>query len=299
MNKQRKSNSKFELIQACDNLIDISPSKIPMINNGVEKTKSVLDMFTINHITNQNVMSIIKAGKMGKYIEFGILDGYQLPITYNKQSKKSLINIGFFHTTDISSSKPTDRQLYSCVTYSLIFHQLVNQKVKLSLEVGSAIINYYTSMFLSLFGKQYGLIGIYTNKIPKLKFLIACYVYANYFSMSGKKLFLEARAVSGVDINKIEDQLYKFDFSKIGDFVKSLDTFDVFSGFNIYKFMSRVYNSFGISFLAAFEDINRLIPSMMICNIGGNDIIPAFIYKYNIKVFNSILTLNKILFRGM
>jgi len=299
MNMQRKSDSKFELIQTCDNLIDIKQTKIPMVINGIEKTKSVLDMFSINHITSANVMALIKAGKLGEYVEFGMLDGYQLPITYNKQSKKTLVNIGFFHAKDITSSKPTDRQLYSCVTYAFIFHQLINQKVKLSTDVGGAIVNYYTSLFISLFGKQYGLIGIYTNKIPRLKFLIACYVFSRYFSITGKKLYLEARAASGADISEMESDLNKYDFSKINDFVKSLDKFDVFNGFNIYKFMSRMYNSFGLSFLAAFEDINRLIPSMMICNIGGNDIIPAFIYKYNLKVFNSILSLNKILFRGM
>lgn len=297
---QRKSDDKFQLIQICDNLVDkTSASKMIPIVNGHKKVQSVLSMFIIQHKTSKYVLELVKTKKISKYIEFVSDSKYPLPVTYDKTSKKVLVNVGFFHASDITSSKPTDRQLYSSLTYGLIFYQMVNQKSKLSIDIAHGLTNYYTSMFVSLFGKQYGLIGIYTNKIPKLKFLIGCYVLARYFEMEGVKMYREAQSMCGADYIQYEEKLSKYDFSNIRDFVKSLDELDVFPSFQIYKFMSRLYSSFGLSFLAAFEDINRLIPSIIICNIGGNDIIPAFLYKYNIRAFNALLSLNDIIFRGM
>ena len=75
---------------------------------------------------------------------------------------------------------------------------------------------------LRLFGKEFGLLGIYATQIPALKFLTNCYVLASMFGMTDKKkLYKRAAAASMVDFRPYIDRLEKYDFTNINDYIKS------------------------------------------------------------------------------
>jgi hypothetical protein len=220
---------------------------------------------------------------------------YHLPGCLNKKDNKQLINIGFYQISDISITKPSAKALYSIFVYNYILYKIHSKKIKFPIDISQNIINYYTALFMSMFGKQYGMIGIYTGKIPKLKFFIACYVLSSYFGLKGKELYNKAQSYSTFAFNNLSD-LEKYDFSKVSDFVNTLSDYDVFPGFNVYKMLGKFYTSFGVSFLAAFEDFGRFIAMLSICTISGNGIAPAFISKYNKQIFNNLMKSIKIIY---
>jgi hypothetical protein len=292
----------FELVRHAQNIVNISNVKKYEINDWYRKIYNIFELLDsgFKHDGRKTINKIIQNEKLTKNI-FDIIifpesiPEYHLPGCLNINDKKQLINIGFYQINDISISKPSAKALYSIFLYNYILYKIHTKKIKFPIDISQNIINYYTAMFISMFGKQYGMIGIYTAKIPKLKFFIACYVLSSYFGMKGKDLFFKAQSYSTFAFNNISD-LEKYDFSNVNDFVKTLSDYDIFPGFNVYKMIGKFYTSFGISFLAAFEDFGRFIALISVCTISGNGIAPAFISKYNKQVFNNLMKSIRIIY---
>jgi len=298
----QKIKKQFEMIKNADNIV--SSIKYQPVNNWYKKISNIFSLMD-SHLKHNSKNSIVKLINNEKKIEsvfqFVVFSQsspeYHLPGCYNYSSKKQMINIGYYQINDISITKPSFKELYSIIVYNYILYMIHSKKIKFNYDISNAIVNYYTSMFMSLFGKQYGMTGIYTVKIPKLKFCIACYVLGSYFDLNKKKVFEQAQSISTFSYNNIENDLTRYDFSKVEDFVKMLSELDVFSGFNIYKMMGRMYASFGVSFLAAFEDFGRFLATIEVCSISGNGIIPSFIYKYNKQAFDGISKATSIIYK--
>jgi len=286
--------NQFEMIKNANNII--SSIKYQSVNNWYNKIFNIFSLMDshLKHPGKQNIVKLINNKKKTESI-FDVVTfsqsapEYHLPGCYNYKNKKQMINIGFYQINDISINKPSFKELYSLIVYNYIVYMIHSKKVKFNYGVSNSIINYFTSMFMSLFGKQYGMTGIYTVKIPKLKFCIACYILGSYFNLPKNKLLETAQSFSTYSYNnEDEDILNTLDFTKIEDFIKMLSDMDVFTGFNIYKMMARLHSSFGVSFLAAFEDFGRLMATIEISQISGNGIVPAFIYKYNKQAFDGM-----------
>jgi len=298
----QKIKKQFEMIKNANNIV--SSIKYTKVNDWYKKIFNIFSLMD-SHLKHSNKDSIIKLvnneKKIRSIFEFVVFPQtspeYHLPGCYNYITKKQMINIGFYQIQDISITKPTFKELYSLIVYNYVLYMIHSKKVKFNYEISNAIINYYTSLFMSLFGKQYGMTGIYTVKIPKLKFCIACYVLGAYFDLNKNKILELAQSSSTYSYNEDFELLKKFEFGRIDDFVKMLSEMDIFSGFNIYKMMGRLYSSYGVSFLAAFEDFGRFMATIEICLISGNGIVPAFIYKYNKNAFDGILKANSIVYK--
>jgi len=292
----------FELVRGAKNIVSISnPNSILNWYTKVYNIFSLLDPH-FSHIGKQSIIKLInneeKTKKIFDIVSFpSSIPEYHLPGCYNSSNKKQLINIGFFQINDITISKPSSKELYSLFVYNYILYKIHSKQIKFNIDISQNIINYYTSMFMSLFGKQYGMIGIYTSKIPKLKFCIACYILASYFNVKGNNLFKLAQSYSTYNYDDDIELLKSYDFTKVSDFVKMISDLDVFSGFNVYKMMGRLYTSFGISFLTAFEDFGRFVAMASVCLISGNGIIPSFIYKYNSRSFDGILKITNMIYK--
>jgi hypothetical protein len=293
---------QFEMIKNANNVV--SNIKHHKINDWYKKINMIFSLMDTNlkHKGKATIIKLINNQKKTESMfDFTAFDPnvpeYHLPGCYNISSHKQMVNIGFFQIEDISINKPTFKELYSAVVYNYIVYMIHSKKVKFNVDITQNIINYYTSMFMSLFGKQYGMTGIYTAKIPRLKFCIACYILASYFGLKDRQLLENAQSQSTYSYNDDVDLLKKYDFSTVEDFVKMLSDMDVFPGFNIYKMMGRIYTSFGVSFLAAFEDFGRFIAMIEVCMISGNGIAPAFIYKYNKHAFDGISKITTVIYK--
>ena len=174
---------------------------------------------------------------------------------------------------------------------------LINNKVKVKDSYFSPISGFFLSMMIGLFGKQYGLLATYSNRITELNFLVNCYILSAFFGITGKKSYRLAGASSGFDYNEIEKDLDTYDFSDIENFIKSLSNFGVMSGIDKYSFLNRTYRVTGLSFIPALEDLSRFISIMVCVSMKGSNIINTFISKYNEDSFARIIEISKLIFK--
>jgi hypothetical protein len=240
-------------------------------------------------IKHDFIEELLKKGFIEKFNLVELSD-YVLPITYNKYNKSILINLKYFGAEEISQVDP--KTLFACIIYGEILHKLLSKKVEVKNNYAGIFINYYLSMFIRLFGKQFGLLGTYTSEIPKLKFLIAVYILESFFGITGDSNYRKAATVGQIDYRPLKSKLDKYDFYDIGDFVKSLSDLKVMVGINKYRFSEKILKFFTINFIPALEDCSRFVSSIGASNVSGSKLIPGFIYSYNENEYNKIVDLS-------
>jgi hypothetical protein len=196
---------------------------------------------------------------------------------------------------EVSSLNPND--LYASLVYAYAFSLLVNKQFKISESYAKPIIDYMLSFYIQVFGKDYGLVGIYASGIPKLKFLIACYILSAYFGHNtGKNLFNKAIPLAPYAYSEEYGELLKYDFSKIEDFIKALSDLKVMPGLSITKFTSKLYRFFGINILPAIEDCSRFFCNILTSSISGNSMVPKFLFKYNESRYHTLIDITRRMF---
>jgi len=291
---------KFSILKNVDNIIDFSES---IINAYVSEDNDPRHVFIflnlnknkINHFTKDTIFKYISNVKERENLKVVNFDKYILPSTFNMSTKDIVINLKPFGVNEIASLD--SRNFYSLLTYSYCFSEMIRGKLKISLDFSSSIINFLLSVFIRLFGKEYGLLGIYSGEINKLKFLLSCYIFCSFFGLSNNKdLYRKASSISSFNYTDISEQLSKYDFSDINDFIKSLSDFGVMKGLTQHKFASRVLKLLSINMLPALEDISRFISTILASNIPGVRFVPSFLFRYNEVEFNKILLLTKRIF---
>ena len=193
---------------------------------------------------------------------------------------------------------PTSRDLYGCMVYGICFKELmVNHSV--SEKHAGHISAYLLSVFIRLFGKEYGLIGIYSTQIPKLKFIISCYIYGAFFNITGDIAFRYSSIGISYNYKNDLELLNKFDFTNVNDFIKALDQLKVLPGLSKYNFVSKLLRLVTIHFIPAVEDCSRFISVLTTSSIPGitTSLSPAFYYRYNESEFEVILQIAKRIFK--
>lgn len=220
---------------------------------------------------------------------------YNLPISYNMTTKRIMLNLKYFGVDEISRIDPVN--IYACLVYGLTFADLINRRVVVKDLYYGPITNFLGSVFVRLFGKEYGLLGPYAAEISKLKFLIACYVLSAFFGLSGTKSYKKATGLTGIDYREIQDQLNKYDFSNVTNFIRSLSELKVLPGIDKYKFANKILRQLGVNFFAAFEDLSRFIAFMVTSSVKGSNVVPTYINDWNISEYSKILSIGKVIFR--
>jgi len=290
---------KFTLLKNVSNILNVSSSVIKKesIENGPRKLFVSIKLLEdrINHFTKNKIFDLLENKIERKRIHVVTFKNYPLHVGYNKSSKSIIINLSAFDTDDIS--RIDTKNLYACMVYGICFSEIVSGKHKISTNNFSPIVNYLLSIFIRLFGKEFGLLGIYATEIGKLKFLISCYVLSSFFGESGKSLYSKSSTVSFFNYRDIEDDLNKIDFSNIEEFIKSLSDFKVMPGMDRYRFTSKVLRFLSINFIPAIEDLARFISVITTSDISGSNIVPTFISKYNETEFSKLLTISKLIFK--
>lgn len=292
---------KFDLLKGVDNIINIPSTRIKSleIEKGQRKLFVVLELMKnrINHYTKDAIFNLITGIEARKKIHVVVYPTYSLSVSYNKPTSGQVINLSPFGVDDILTTKPGPQNLYALLVYSIIFSDLVSGKFKVSNKYSTPITNYFVSILLRLFGKEYGLLGSFSSEIPKLKFLVNAYVLGSFFGMTGTPGYKRAAAASAFDYRPIQDKLKRYDFKNINDFILSLSELGVMPNLNRHNFTARVLRQFGFSFLPALEDLSRFIATIATSDIKGSNVISTYLYKYNERDFNKIIEISKALFK--
>jgi hypothetical protein len=293
---------KFDLLKGVDNLIKLPSSKIKELELELGPRKIFLNLEMEkgrigSHYTKDAIFKLISDIQDRNVIKVINLPSYSLPITYNVSTKSQIINLSPFGINDITTSKPGPQNLYALMVYSIVFSDLVSGKFKVTEKSITPMVNYFVSIFLRLFGKEYGLLGSFASEINKLKFLTNVYVLASFFGIVGLPAYKRSAAAATFNYKDIEDKLKRYDFKNINDFILALSELGVMPNLNRHIFTQKVLRQFGFNFLPALEDCSRFIATIATSAIKGSNVVSTYLYKYNERDFNQILELSKALFR--
>lgn len=291
---------KFTLLRDIPNILNMSSSSLSAhrVVDGNETLHTVLDLHEkkVNHFTKNKVYKLLKNKK--NMVEVVYLPNYSLPVTFNRSTNQIVINLSPFNTREITSMNPSPYDLYGCVAYGVCLWELSTSQ-SIPKSFASHITAFLLSTFIRIFGKEYGLVGTYSTQIPKLKYLISCYILASFFNVSKSSVLRDASV--GISYNFKEDLniLQKYDFSNVIDFIKVLDELKVFPGMNKYNFVSKILRFLSLNFIPAIEDVARFMSILTVSNIPGisASLSPSFFYRYNETEFEILMQMSKRIFK--
>jgi len=292
---------KFTLLKNVPNIMKYTEEQLKhyLILDGPSKIYSTIKLIEnrIDHFTKKLVIKYLDDIEKNKQSILVVkFNKYILPVVYNKTDKNIIINLNSFGTDDISRVDP--HNIYACLVYGICFKELVSGKINLSENTAGPFISFLLTVFMKLFGKEFGLLGIYATQIPKLKFLIACYILSSLYGLkSNDNLYKKSSYVSAVDYNSYKDRLNQFNFSNIEDFIKSLSVLNVMPGLNKHIFAIKFVKILSVQFLPLLEDLSRYVSIIVTSNLPGTNIIPTFIKKYNPSEYQKILDISKKVFK--
>lgn len=290
---------KFDLLKDVPNVLRLSSAVVNSHSVPGDRLNLIRSLRLIerrvNHYTSKRIFKLTSSVRETKKMLHIVRIDYPLPISYNIPTKRIVINLEFFGVDEISRVDPMN--VYACLVYGFVFSDLINGVTKIKDLYYGPITNFLGSVFVRIFGKEFGLLGPYAAEISKLKFLIACYVLAAFFDIRGVPAYKKATSLSGVDYREIEDKLNKYNFSEVDIFIKSLSEFKVLPGFDKYRFASKILRQLRIDFFAAFEDLSRFMSYMITSSVKGSNVIPTYIDGWNATEYAKIVSIGKAMFR--
>ena len=291
---------RFQLIKDIPNCLDINETVLEQyeVEIGTRKLFVFLEPHKkrISHFTKDVIFDLIINLKKREILKLVNLDIYPLAISYNKKTDNIIINLDALGSKDLE--RINFKTVYAALAYGICFYRLVAGKYNIDKEYARNISDFIASILIHIFGKAYGLIGLYSFKIPKLKFFINKYILTSFFDLDIKKSTYIASSNSNFDGTKLESQLTNYDFTSIRNFITSLNDFDIMPGINANIFVSKIYSKFGYTFLAALEDCSRFFATIVTADIKGSNVVPVFIDKYNQPEFSLLLEVCKNIFRN-
>ena len=291
----------FELLNKIPNLLNVPPSTLKTLELEENSPRHVFTFLTlkqkhVKHFTKDKIFKFVGNLEERENIKVINFEKYPLAISLNGPTKNILINLKPFDVEDVASLNPSD--LFASVMYGYGFSKLINKQVKVPDNIAKPIIDFLTSLLVRAFGKEYGLTEIYSSGIPKLKFLLSCYIFSSFFGYANNdKLLRKAISVAPYNYQPERNEILRYDYSSITQFLKALSDLRVMPGIKAYSFTTKVYRWYGINMLPGFEDLSRFIMAMVAASVGGSKLVPTFISKYNERAFNSIIEFSKKVYR--
>jgi len=290
---------KFSLLKDVNNILYIDEKTLNnnVIDKSNEKMLAVLELIIkkTNHFSKKKVFQYLTNKKYSNVVKVGVLDNYVLPVSYNKPTDNIIINLSFFNTDDISANNPGPFNIYACLVYGIIFRALANKKFKLTETYVAPISNFLISLIIRAFGKQYGMLGSFSNEIVKVKFLLNCYILASFFGVK-QDLFKTSSLYYQYDFRDIEQQISKIDFSVINGFVEALNKSGAMPNITRHTFAAKILSMYTFNFIPGLEDLARLMSLICASDISGNSISPTYISKYNATAYGALLNFSRMVF---
>ena len=292
---------KFELLNKIPNLLSVPPSSLKTYEAEENSPRHVFTFLTlkqkhIKHFSKDKIFKFVGNVDERDNIKVINFEKYPLAVTLNGPTKNILINLKPFDVEEVASLNPND--LFSSVMYGYGFSKLINKQVKVPDSIAKPIIDFLTSLLVRAFGKEYGLTEIYSSGIPKLKFLLSCYIFSSFFGYANDdKLLRTATSIAPYNYQPERNELLKYDYRSITQFLKALSDLKVMPGIKPYSFTTKVYRWYGINMLPGFEDLSRFIMAIVAASVGGSKMVPGFISKYNERAFGSIVEFSRKVYR--
>lgn len=284
---------EFVLLKNTPNITHYSAADIKKIStkNGLKLFESVLMMMedSIKHAAKDDVFKFLK--KNITKIEIINTPTYSLFVSYNKPTSQILININSFGVDTITPTRPDPKNLYTCLLYGICLMNISTGKYEVKEMYYDTIVSFLLSMFVQMFGREYGLIGKYSDEISKLKFLTSCYILVAFFNDSLEYAIRKSSIISGFVAKPIQEKLFDYDFSTIDDYIRAISELGAMPGMTKFHFTARCYKFLGVNFLPAFEDVSRFIATIAASSVAGNSVISPSIYKYNKEDYVKILAI--------
>lgn len=295
------TKENFVLLKDIPNVLSMTVSELDTvaIPNSIEKMTLMLNFSRdgIDHFSKDKVFNLLEDPKKKNKIHVVYLPTYNLPVAYNKPTDGIVINLFPFGVKDVLVARPGVKNLYAALLYGICLSEVVTKRVKIDSKYAPIISSFFTSMLIRLFGKEYGLLGSFMSEIAKLKFLVNCYINGAFFGESGRSIFAKSISYSGFNYKEMEDDLNKYDFSDIGNFIQALSELKVMPGLNKHLFTAKILKSYTFNFLPALEDLSRFLATIASSQIVGSTIAPTFLYRINEDAFGKITDIIRLLFR--
>ena len=288
-----KIRERFDIIRGIPNVSKLSRAKIDLIRlkeASLDRMSSMLKLAasSVHHPTSSYIegLSLVLKKKSSPVVPVFIKD-YPLFSIYNLPTNQVLLNVVPFRVEEVV--RIPIRNLYSTCIYSLMFRSSVFEVIPVE-HVG-LVSSFFLSVFFKLFGRKYGLLAAYSSLIPDLKYVLTVYTAVGLFGMKqDEELYKRAAAASSFE-NYQKYDLDNFDFTSFKSVIAALDQLQIFPGFNDYEFVNRVTTVLNLQFLPMFEDLPRLLSTIVACDIPGNSIFPSFVKSFNKSVFTSLVVL--------
>jgi len=292
---------KFELLNQIPNLLNVPQSSLKSYEHEENTPSHIFTSLTlrqrhIKHFTKDKIFKLIANKKEREIFQVVNFEKYPLAVTINKPTKKIVINLKPYDVEIIDDLNPND--LFANVVYGYGFFMLATGKTKIGDLYAKPIVDFMTSMLVRTYGKQYGLTEIYSSGIPRLKFLLSCYVFSSFFGVShGNELLRKAGAVAPYNYQPEAMEILKYDYTSTIQFLKALSDLKVMPGIKGYSFTAKLLQWYGINMIAGFEDLSRFMCAIIAASIRGSTMVPTWISKYHEKAFNQILEIAKKVYR--
>ena len=290
----------FRLVGGAQNSLNISTKTVKDLIQEENTPKNIYSFLelkknSIKHFTKDRIYNLLSSSKEVNLVQAITIEEYPLSVSYNEANEGLIINLKPFNVKEISNLNPND--LYAAIVYAFSLSKLLTGKFVIQEVYAKVIVNYLLSFYVQVFGKAYGLVGIYSKNIPKLKFIVACYVLSSYFGYeTDSTLFKKAAALAPYDYKDDLEILNTINFYQIGQFVKAISDLKVMPGLNLTKFTSTLFRYFNVHVLAGVEDFSRFLAVILTSSISGNSIAPKYLYKYNDVEFMKMIEMLRRMF---
>ena len=290
----------FRLVSGAPNILNIPSGAIKGLiqeENSPKNIHSFLELKknSIKHFTKERIYKFLSTEAEANLIQAVTIEEYPLAVSYNSANDGILINLKPLDVKEISNLNPND--LYAGIVYGYCLSKLLTGKFVIQEAYAKIIVNYLLSFYVQVFGKTYGLVGIYSRNIPKLKYLVACYVLASYFGYeSDSNLLKKAATLAPYDYKDESELLRAYNFYQISQFINAVSDLKVMPGLNLTKFTSTIFRYFNIHVLAGLEDFSRFLAVILTSSISGNRIAPRHLYKYNDVEYMKIIEMLRRMF---
>ncbi len=271
------------------------------VDNYFNINQSTIDSFRIDEYDKENVVRIIKlllhktnhisTDLMARKVEsvfddadFVSLLKYPLPAVYNVKSKRVVINLKALGKKEVTNIDP--HALYSIIFYGYMLKLFYHRP--LQIKTNREICEYFLDMFLSMFGRRYGIMASYKDMIPKLHFIITTYILTSFYGQDQSKTYNTASR-AGVSAKDFDLDFSKYDLYNSRQFIKLLSESNVFPGFDLSSFASYIFKRFNIIGLPLFEDSMRFMATMAASTLPSGGAFPKDLQRFNNKKYTQIV----------
>lgn len=209
------------------------------------------------------------------------LDKYPLPALATKAGTP-IVNLKALPNPNINDFSSAD--IFALYTYAIAFSRFTQKNI--SQDLIDPISRFFYAVFVRFFGKKSGLVGDHRDLLPKLHFLIKLYVSVSMFGLKqDDRLY---RNISAKLVFNYEGTNLNFDFSDTIDFLKSIKANNIIP-ISENKFSSNIITRVGIASLPMFEDLPRLLATIIASSVAGNKIFSSNWLKVSKPLYLQLL----------